>query len=148
MTKEEFKKLISLIEKSYPKQKQLNETQVGVFFMALNSYSLESCATAFLTHTQESEWKPQVPMNILKHLNHSNLEIEKHLRNFLQRKKVKDAIAIRVYKMLGGLSLNKTLEKDYDKLKDKFIELYRTEKNKESLEGLPLKSRDKLLGNT
>ena len=95
MTKEEFGKLINLIEKSYPKQKELNNTQKGVFFMALGTYSLEACATAFLTHTQESEWKPQAPVLLLKHLNHSNIEIEKHLKDFLQRKDVKDSIAIK-----------------------------------------------------
>lgn len=145
MTKEEFGKLINLIEKSYPKQKELNNTQKGVFFMALGTYSLEACATAFLTHTQESEWKPQAPVLLLKHLNHSNIEIEKHLKDFLQRKDVKDSIAIKVYQMLGGLSLNKTLEKDYEKLRDKFVEMYRNEKIKEDFSNLPITAKKKLI---
>ena len=147
MTEQEFRKFISAVEMQYPKQRALNDMQKGFFWIALRTYNFEDCIKSFAVHTQSSQWKPQV-CDIMKHLVESNLRIEKHLKDFLDRKEVKDTIALKVFKILGGNNINKTLEKDYEKLRDKFVEAYRTLETKENFDSLSLKSRNKLLGNT
>ena len=145
MTENELKAFISLMDKAYPKQKLLNDTQKAFFWLALSTYPLEDCVRAFSVHTQTSQWKPQV-RDVVTHLSDSNFEIRKYLLDFLDRKEVEDPIANKVYKLLGGLHLHRTKEKDYEKLEIKFVELYRNEKTKRNFESLSIKSKNKLIG--
>ena len=145
MTEQEFKAFIELVDKAYPKQKLLNNTQKGFFWLALRTYQMEDCIRAFSVHTQSSEWKPQV-CDVVKNLSDSSLEIKKYLLDFFNRKEVQDETANKVYQMLGGLKLNKTCEKDYEKIEERFVELYRSHKTKENFDSLPTKVKNKLIG--
>tara|TARA_R110000803_G_scaffold111114_1_gene179543 strand:- start:2152 stop:2598 length:447 start_codon:yes stop_codon:yes gene_type:complete len=145
MTELEFKAFIGLVDNAYPKQKLLNNTQKGFFWLAIQSYKMEDCVKAFSVHTQSSEWKPQV-CDIVKNLSDSDLEVKKYLLDFFNRKDVQDKTAKKVYQMMGGLKLARSCEKDYNKIEERFIELYRSEKTKKNFEGLPSKVKNKLIG--
>tara|TARA_B100000029_G_scaffold476611_1_gene520853 strand:- start:364 stop:825 length:462 start_codon:yes stop_codon:yes gene_type:complete len=144
MKEEEFKKFMGVVDEAYPKQRNLNIIQKGFFWLALRDYSLEECIKAFSIHTQQSEWKPQV-CDIINKLS-DDTEIKKLLLDFFNRKEIKDETGIEVFRIMGGERLRRTCENDYEKIEEKFVELYKSKKTKEKFEELPNKVKQKLIG--
>tara|TARA_R110002020_G_scaffold54680_1_gene152223 strand:+ start:2742 stop:3185 length:444 start_codon:yes stop_codon:yes gene_type:complete len=144
MQNKDFKIFITMIDQAYPKQQKLNKVQQGFFWLSLKDHTIEDCVQSLSCHTHTGEWKPQI-CDIVKHLPNETLPLVEMFSNFFNRKEVKDKIALECYRIMGGDKLNKTLEKDYYKLEQKFINLYRQQATKKRLEELPNKLKQKLI---
>ena len=137
MTKQDFDKFIALMDKTYPKQPELTKEQKGVLWISLQKYPTKEVFTAFVSHTECTEfgiWKPQVPANLTK-----------YLMDLLAKKPVEDEIATKVFNQIGGASLFKMLEKDYKYYLSLFISNYKYEMNIQNYENLTLEQKKKLI---
>tara|TARA_R100001460_G_scaffold22884_2_gene46450 strand:- start:228 stop:692 length:465 start_codon:yes stop_codon:yes gene_type:complete len=144
--KKEFQAFTKMIDEAYPSQASLNQVQKGFFWLALKNYNLDECVLSLSNYTKYNEWKPKV-CDIVAGLNSTNSHLAKLFDSFFTNKKVEDKIAIKVYKNMGGQSLNRTLlEKDYEEKTKQFIELYNNEVSRENYNKLPKKLKSKLIG--
>jgi len=147
MTKEEFKQILCLFDKTYPKQPLLTLEQQAVFFISLQRYSKEQVFLAFISHTEDKDfgiWKPQVPVNLTRFLANTDLEIKEKFQSFFQHKESNDKLAIEIYNKMGGTKLHRLTEKEC-KIKEKeFVEMYKLSKHREYYELLPKEQKNKL----
>jgi hypothetical protein len=147
MTKQEFKQIIGLFDKTYPKQVPLTTEQQGVFWMSLQRYTKEQVFLAFISHTEDKEfgiWKPQVPVNITKFLANTDLEIKSKFQAFFQHKEVKDDLAVKLYKQMGGSKLSRITQKEYIIKEKEFVEMYKLSKHREHYQLLTNDQKNKL----
>ena len=148
MTKQDFDKFIALMDKTYPKQPELTKEQKGVLWISLQKYSTKEVFTAFVSHTECTEfgiWKPQVPANLTKYLMKPEIQMTKYFQDLLAKKPVEDEIATKVFNQIGGASLFKMLEKDYKYYLSLFISNYKYEMNIQNYENLTLEQKKKLI---
>lgn len=149
MNKNEFKQLIRLFDDTYPKQPKLNMAQQLMFWVSLQNYTADAVMASFISHTNNSEngeWKPQVPVNLTKYLQQSDVDIKNLYQSFFDHKEVKDEIAISVWNKLGGSKLLKMSSHATDKKESVFVDLYKQEKIGNNYNGLPNELKTKLIG--
>jgi hypothetical protein len=149
MNKEEFKQLIGLFDETYPKQPKLTVAQQLMFWVSLQNYSVDSVMASFISHTNDpelGEWKPQVPVNLTRFLQQSDVSIRAIFQDFFKHKEIKDDIAIRVWNKLGGNNLLKMPTHQTDKKEEIFVNLYKQEKIGNHYDALPNELKTKLIG--
>lgn len=149
MSKDEFKQLIKLFDETYPKQPKLTTAQQLMFWISLQNYSADAVVASFISHTNDieiGEWKPQVPVNLTKYLQQSDVSIRAMYQEFFERKEVKDSVAVEVWNKLGGHRLLKLPQYETDKKEDVFVNLYKQIKIGDSYNGLPKEMKNKLIG--
>ena len=148
MEKDEFKQIINLFDKTYPKQPPLTLEQQAVFWMSLQRYSKEQVFLAFISHTEDKDfgiWKPQVPVNITKYLTNTDLEIKAKFQDFFDHKEVTDPIALSIIRKMGGEKLRRITQREYTVKEKEFTEMYKLKLNRENYSLLPPELKNKLL---
>lgn len=146
MDKKEFQAFIKMIDEAYPTQASLNQVQKGFFWLALQDHDFDECVMSLANHTKHEEWKPKV-CDILVGLNSTDDKIAKLFSDFFNNKEVKDDVAVKIYKSMGGQTLNRTLlEKDYKRAEKDFVDQYNNEMSKRNYNNLPNDLRTKLVG--
>lgn len=149
MTKNEFTKLMVLFDETYPKQPKLTLTQQTMFWVSLQNYELEAVIASFISHTNDTEigaWKPQVPVNLTRFLQKSDIDIRNKFQEFYDHKKIDDEIAIRVWNKMGGANLLRLSLAESEKKADMFVDLYKQELIGQNYESLPKSTKTKLIG--
>tara|TARA_R100001510_G_scaffold42216_1_gene38611 strand:- start:2315 stop:2776 length:462 start_codon:yes stop_codon:yes gene_type:complete len=149
MNKEEFKKLIVLFDDTYPKQPKLTTAQQLMLWVSLQHYSVDAVMAAFISHTNDpeiGEWKPQVPVNLTKYLQQSDVSIKALYQQFFERKDVQDDIAKSVWNQLGGNRLLKLPQYETDKKEEVFVNLYKQRMIGNNYDKLPNDLKTKLIG--
>ena len=140
MNQDEFKKLVRLFDDTYPKQPKLTMAQQLMFWVSLQNYPVDSVMASFISHTNDTqigEWKPQVPVNLTKYLQQSDVAIRTIYQSFFQHKEVTDETAISVWNKLGGNRLLKLTTYEADKKEEVFVNLYKQEKIGNNYNSLP-----------
>ena len=149
MKKEEFKKLIKLFDDTYPKQPKLTTAQQLMFWVSLQQYSIDAAMGAFISHTnnpENGEWKPQVPVNLTRYLQQSDVEIKKLYEMFFQHKEVKDPLAVKIWNQIGGDNLRKLPTYETNKKESVFVDLYKQARIGNNYDSLPNELKTKLIG--
>ena len=149
MNKEEFKQLIRLFDDTYPKQTKLPTAQQLMLWVSLQHYSVDAVMAAFISHTNDpdiGEWKPQVPVNLTKYLQQSDVSIRALYNQFFERRDVKDDVAKSVWNKLGGNKLLKLPQYETDKKEDVFVNLYKQQMIGDNYDKLPDDLKTKLIG--
>ena len=149
MTKKEFSKLMDMFDETYPKQPKLTMTQQLMFWVSLQNYELEAVIASFISHTNDTEigaWKPQVPVNLTRYLQKSDIDIRNKFQEFYDHKNVKDEIAVRVWNKMGGANLLRLTMAESEKKADMFVDLYKQELIGNNYDALPATMKTKLIG--
>ena len=149
MNKEEFKQLIRLFDDTYPKQPKLTTAQQLMLWVSLQHYSVDAVMAAFISHTNDpdiGEWKPQVPVNLTKYLQQSDVSIRALYNQFFERRDVKDDVSKSVWNKLGGNKLLKFPQYETDKKEDVFVNLYKQQMIGDNYDKLPDDLKTKLIG--
>lgn len=149
MTKKEFSKLMDMFDETYPKQPKLTMTQQLMFWVSLQNYELEAVIASFISHTNDTEigaWKPQVPVNLTRYLQKSDIDIRNKFQEFYDHKDVKDEIAVRVWNKMGGANLLRLTMAESEKKADMFVDLYKQELIGNNYDALPNTIKTKLIG--
>ena len=149
MTKKEFSKLMDMFDETYPKQPKLTMTQQLMFWVSLQNYELEAVIASFISHTNDIEigaWKPQVPVNLTRYLQKSDIDIRNKFQEFYDHKDVKDEIAVRVWNKMGGANLLRLTMAESEKKADMFVDLYKQELIGNNYDALPNTIKTKLIG--
>ena len=145
MTKDEFEFFCKSCNEAFPKQMPMNQTEVNFMAHAVSQYEIKEVMNALALHVQHSEWRPKV-CDITKYLKASDQSILDTFYKFFERKEVKDERAVRIYRQMGGLKLNKLTTTELKEKEELFLELYKQEEAKEKYESLPKAIKSKLLG--
>lgn len=149
MTKDEFKKLMELFNETYPKQPKLTTAQQLMFWVSLQQYDMDAVMGAFISHTNDQElgtWKPQVPVNLTRYLQKSDVDIKKTFNDFFQHKKIDDPLAIKIWNQMGGDRMLRMTTYETDKKEAVFVNLYRQTKIGNDYDSLPSGLKTKLIG--
>jgi hypothetical protein len=147
MEQKDFINLLQRIDETYPSQKPYNTTQKAIFWASLKDYDYQDIVISFIEHCKTDVWKPQVPAHLLKYLNNSNINLREKFKRFFDRKPQNDPIADQVLRIMGVENLRKSKESEFENKLSLFIDLYNSQKTKESYKALPNKFKIKLLGN-
>lgn len=149
MTKNEFTKLMVMFDETYPKQPELTLTQKTMFWVSLQNYELEAVIASFISHTNDTEigaWKPQVPVNLTRFLQKSDIDIRNKFQEFYDHKNVHDDIAVRVWNRMGGANLLRLTLAESERKADMFVNLYKQELIGNNYDSLPKSTKTKLIG--
>jgi|TARA_R110000803_G_scaffold33300_2_gene72977 hypothetical protein len=149
MTKEQFKNIIDLFNETYPKQPNLTTAQQLMFWVSLQQYDVDAVMGAFISHTNDKElgqWKPQVPVNLTRYLQKSDVDIRSTFNSFFQHKEVTDSLALKIWSQMGGNKMLRMTTRETDKKEEIFVNLYRQSKIGSDYDGLPMDIKTKLIG--
>ena len=146
MTEDEFTNLMGRMEEAYPSQPKYQNTQKAIFWTALQDQTYKELVYAFIEHCKVDEWKPQVPVHLLKHLTNKSIQLRETFMLFFQHKEMKDKLAVSVINKMGSDRLRKSTEKQFESLLEEFCQLYGKAKNKSICEALPNNIKNKLMG--
>ena len=89
MTEDEFTNLMGRMEEAYPSQPKYKNTQKAIFWTALQDQSYKELVYAFVEHCKIDEWKPQVPVHLLKHLTGKSVQLRENLCLFFNTRRSK-----------------------------------------------------------
>ena len=120
-----------------------------MFWVSLQNYELEAVIASFISHTNDTEigaWKPQVPVNLTRYLQKSDIDIRNKFQEFYDHKDVKDEIAVRVWNKMGGANLLRLTMAESEKKADMFVDLYKQELIGNNYDALPNTIKTKLIG--
>ena len=140
---------MDMFDETYPKQPKLTMTQQLMFWVSLQNYELEAVIASFISHTNDTEigaWKPQVPVNLTRYLQKSDIDIRNKFQEFYDHKDVKDEIAVRVWNKMGGANLLRLTMAESEKKAEMFVDLYKQELIGNNYDALPNTMKTKLIG--
>ena len=145
MTKDEFEFFCKNCNEAFPKQMPMNQTEINFMAHAVSQYDLKEVMNALALHVQHSEWRPKV-CDITKFLQMSDQSILSTFYKFFERREVEDERAVKIYRQMGGMKLNKLTTTELKQKEVLFLELYKQEEAKEKYESLPKSIKSKLIG--